>query len=126
MLESSLHLGNFQRIGEMQIQVLQQYRLVHSRSTDAAIADDYSVARWEHDVDQGDVRLIVKFVGWQAIRDASIISQRFKASMIAKIGRLRAQGRSWRENRVCPAGNGKRNPNLPRVPADAAGRELQP
>src|SRR5208337_3559070 len=44
--KSSLHLGHFQRVGEVQIQVLQQYRLVLGRSTDAALADDYSVARW--------------------------------------------------------------------------------
>src|SRR5438445_12593728 len=43
--ESSLHLGHFQRVGEVQIQVLQQDRLMLGGSTDATLSDRHSVSR---------------------------------------------------------------------------------
>ncbi len=39
MVESSLHSGHFQGVGEVQIQVLQQDRLMFGGATDAAFAD---------------------------------------------------------------------------------------
>ncbi len=56
MVESSLHSGHFQGVGEVQIQVLQQDRLMFGGATDAAFADRYAASRRQHHVNQGDVR----------------------------------------------------------------------